>query len=315
MRKLAIAATFTAGVLALTACSSGDSETVVETEAGNVTQEEFYEALKAESGEQVLQKLVLQTILEDKYEVSDDQLEKELESYKEQFEEEQWEMVLAQSGFENEDKFKEELRLQMLQEMAATEDVEVSDDEIETRYDRMQYNIEARHILVADEETANEVKEKLDNGEDFASLAEEYSTDPGSAANGGELQPFSAGTMVSEFEDAVYSMEIDEISEPVESTHGFHVIQLLGKEEVEDVGELDDDMKEQLRRDIAATKVDNTAFQSKVNQLIEDAKINVKIDEFKDMFEVNAPAEAPAQDAPAEEEPAEDAETTEDSEE
>ncbi|GAA0300812.1 foldase protein PrsA [Gracilibacillus halotolerans] len=313
MRKLAIAATFTAGVLALTACSSGDSETVVETESGNVTKEEYYEALKAESGEQVLQKLVLKTILEDNYDVSDDEVDKELESYKEQFGEEQWDMVLLQSGFEDEDQFKEELRLQMLQEAAATEDVEVTDEEIEARYDRMKYTIEARHILVADEETANEVKEKLDNGEDFASLAEEYSTDPGSAANGGELQPFTAGDMVPEFEEAVYTMEIDEISEPVQSTHGFHVIQLLGKQEAEDIDDLDN-MKDQIRREIAATKVDNMAFQAKVNQLIEDANIDVKIDEFKDMFEIATP-EAPVEEEPADEESAEDTEATEDSEE
>lgn len=282
MKKLAIAATIVTGIFALSACSSADPETVVETKSGNVTKEEFYNALKEQNGEQVLQKLVLQTILEDKYEVSDEEVEKELETYKEQFGD-QWEMVLAQSGVD-EETFEEEMRLSLLQRKAATEDVEVTDEEVQTRYDRLHYKINARHILVGDEETANEVKEKLDNGEDFAALAEEYSMDPGTAANGGELQPFTAGDMVPEFEDAVYTMEVDEISDPVQSTHGFHVIQLLEKNDAEDVGEFDD-IKDQLKSDIAATKIDEAAFQAKIDKLFEDAKIKVKIDEFEDLFE------------------------------
>src|SRR5690625_7906522 len=76
----------------------------------------------------------------------------------------------------------------------------------------MKYELEASHILVEDEELANEIKGKLDKGEDFADLAKEYSTDS-SAEQGGELGFFTVGSMVPPFEDAAYNLEIDEISE------------------------------------------------------------------------------------------------------
>jgi foldase protein PrsA len=282
MKKLAIATTIAAGVLTLSACSE-EPEVVVETESGNVTKEDFYNELKATSGEQVLQQLVLATILQDKYEVSDEEIDAQLTTYKDQYGD-QWEAILQQSGYANEEDFREDLRINLLQEKAMIEDIEVTDEELQTRYEHMKTDLVASHILVADEATAKEVKQKLDDGEDFAKLAEEYSSDTKSAANGGDLGTFGAGEMVPEFENAAYALEVNEISEPVQSEHGFHIIKVTDRVEVEDVKPFED-VKEQLRTEIAKTKVDPAAAQTKVQGILDDAKIDVKIDEYKDLFE------------------------------
>ncbi len=77
---------------------------------------------------------------------------------------------------------------------------------------------------------ANELRQRLLNGEDFAKLAAEYSDDPGSAAQGGDLGWFGRGRMVSPFEEAAFSLPVGEISEPVKTDFGYHIIQVLERD-------------------------------------------------------------------------------------
>lgn len=290
MKKLAIIATITAGVIGLSACSPDeDPEVVVETSTGNITKEDFYEEMKATTGEAVLQQMVLTKILEDRYEIDDEEVDAQIDMYKMQYGE-QWEMVLMSSGFADEDDFRNELRMQMLQQEAMIEDIEVSDEEIETRYERLKEEVEARHILVEDEETANELKAQLDDGANFADLAEEHSTDTNSAVQGGELGFFSSGDMVIEFEDVAYGLEIGEISEPVASDFGWHIIQLTDRQEIESEIQDLDEIRENIRKEIAMGKVDESTAMEKMNQIIEDANVQINIDGFEDIFEMQEPA-------------------------
>ena len=91
----------------------------------------------------------------------------------------------------------------------------------------------ARHILVQDESLAVSIIEKLKSGEDFATLAKQLSEDTGSGANGGDLGWFGSGAMVAEFEAAVFALEKpgDITLAPVKSEFGFHIIQLIAKQE------------------------------------------------------------------------------------
>lgn len=89
--------------------------------------------------------------------------------------------------------------------------------------------VKARHILVGDLATADKVEGLLKKGGDFAKLAQQYSIDPGSKANGGELGWFKEGQMVAPFWKAASTQAVGVIGPPVRSPFGYHIIKVQGR--------------------------------------------------------------------------------------
>jgi len=113
-----------------------------------------------------------------------------------------------------------------------TADVKVSDGEAQQYYDqnidryRVADSREVRHILVKTKTEADKLRGELENGADFAALAKQHSEDPGSKEQGGKLT-VSKGQTVEAFDKAAFSLDTNEISEPVKTQYGYHIIQPL----------------------------------------------------------------------------------------
>ena len=125
--------------------------------------------------------------------------------------------------------------------------VKVTDKEVKDYYEKHKAEfvqpeqVRARHILVkvpakADEKQWAEAKKKAEmirakalKGADFAKLAQEYSDDPGSKGRGGDLGYFQKGRMVPEFEQAAFALKVGQVSQPVKTTFGYHIIKVEGK--------------------------------------------------------------------------------------
>lgn len=144
--------------------------------------------------------------------------------------------------------------------------------------------VKAQHILIridqnasaeADakaKETITMVAEKNKKGESFEALAQEYSEDPGSKINGGDLGFFSRGQMVKEFEDAAFSTELNTVSNPVRTAFGYHLIKVTNKKAADKIAFVD--VKQQIETTLLAEK-NRTALSNLISQLKE--KYEVKI--------------------------------------
>ncbi|MBD8014764.1 peptidylprolyl isomerase [Planococcus wigleyi] len=235
---IAIGAAAAAVIFMLVAFS--EDETVASVGDTKITKDALYEKMLASSGPAALDVLISNEVVNQEADkagvkVTQEELDAEMTVYEESYGgTEALEQALAASGMAITD-LKEEMEIYLKVEKIVGPDIKISDEQIKTYFEENKdaFNqpsqVEANHILVATQEEADEVKAKLDDGGDFAEMAAEYSTDTSNAENGGALGAFGAGEMAPEFEEAAFSMEVDEISEPVQTDYGFHIIQVTGK--------------------------------------------------------------------------------------
>lgn len=146
--------------------------------------------------------------------------------------------------------------------------------------------VSARHILVDKKELADEIAKKLKAGGDFAALAKEHSKDPGSKADGGSLGFFGKGQMVPPFEEAAFKLTKGQISEPVQSQFGWHIIQVDDRRSRQPPTFAQ--VKERILQSLISQKAQTVAaeLRGKAKVEIVDAELNKAINGMK-------PADAP----------------------
>jgi parvulin-like peptidyl-prolyl isomerase len=188
----------------------------------------------------------------------------------------------TKKGLDKTESFKakyEAVRKQLLQQeliAKVTENV-ATKEKIEAEYAKIsaemkgKKEVKASHILVKTEKEAEDIKKKLGaKGTKFAEFAKQYSEDTGTKANGGQLGYFTEGQMVPEFEKKALSMKVGEISDPVKTDFGYHIIKLEDKRDVKLPG------KEEASKMIA-NRLNQEAVQKYVEELQKAADIKLSM--------------------------------------
>jgi foldase protein PrsA len=185
----------------------------------------------------------------------------------------EWDKLLEEAGVEDEHIENYMGRLNIVNEILGKD---ITEEELKAEYAKRAENhafdiVTVSHILIStvnlestDNEAvrtkeealtiAGEIKDKLDRGEDFAKLAKEYSDDKGSAQNGGTIPDRNVNGYVEPFRNAVLELPIGEISEPVETDFGYHIIRVDSRKALE-YDELDESDKDSLRSAIISARL------------------------------------------------------------
>lgn len=185
----------------------------------NISKEELYNLLVKQGGREALDTLIAKKIIEQEARkqnvgASEAEIQQEMEKYYQSYGgEENFKQLVASSGYSLEDVREDvafNVKVKKLLEPRITITEEAMRQYFEANREEFaeKEQVKARHILVDSAEKAGEVKQKLASGGDFAQLAREYSTDPGTRDSGGELGFFETGQMAKEFEKAAFALAV-----------------------------------------------------------------------------------------------------------
>jgi foldase protein PrsA len=249
--------------LFVSACSNSggvnDDNVVAKVNGEVITKDDLYEILVEQNGEQALEVLITEKIIEleaakEKIEVSDEEIEDTMADIISQYgNEDGFKQALESYGYTVED-VRKDIEMNIKVEKLLEPQIEISEEEMKSFFEEnkqmfaTEEQVKARHILVDSEEQAKEIREKLLANEDFTELAKEYSLDTFTKEQGGDLGFFKRGQMVPEFEEAAFSLKVGEISEPIKSEYGYHIIKVEEKMEAKeaDFGESKEKIKDMI---------------------------------------------------------------------
>ena len=306
-------------VLTVTGCGKkaelDDNKTAVSLKGIKITATDYYNEIK-KSNISKLVDMIDHQLFDEKYESNDEEdqaVEKQINQLKQSYSDDTtFQSVIQQYfGVNSEDELEDMLRLEYKRNVAVEDFVadNLTDKEIEDYYDQnIIGDIKASHILITpdvDSDATDEEKEKaenkakkeaeriikkLDEGEDFAKLAEEYSDDEATAKNGGDLDYFNTDDMDENFMDAVKKLDNDEYTkEPVKTQYGYHIILKVDQKEKPKLKKVRDNIKTTL----ANNKLDNNStlhyqtlidIREKNNIKWQDDKLEKQYEELMDQL-------------------------------
>jgi parvulin-like peptidyl-prolyl isomerase len=171
-----------------------------------------------------------------------------------------------------------------------------SDQELKDYYDKHKeeftptIQIKASHILVKTEDEAKKVLERIKKGEKFGDIAKAVSIDPGSAKNGGDLGFFSKGQMVPEFEKAAANLNVNDISVPVKTQFGYHIIKVTDKKKGAPIEF--DKIRDMISQKLSGEK-QKGAFEQYLTELKKNYKVEINKDALAKVSAMPAKKEAP----------------------
>ena len=314
MNKKKIFALVLVATLMLTGCGKiatlkNGEEVVAKLDGKSITAEDLYDELKKQGGAITLTNMIDAFVVNKEIKTDDDAksyADAQLSSYKKSYQSygQDFNAALTSAGYADENEFKDELILEYKKNIVTENYVkdELTDDEIQKYYDDNIYgDIEARHILISpntkddmtDDEKdkaeekakkeAEDIIKKLDEGEDFANLAKEYSDDEGTASKGGKLT-VTYGSVVDEFWDGVNELKDGEYSkEPVKSEYGYHIIYRIKQKEKPKLDDVKDDVidkltEEKINNDSTLQTRALVALRKKYNLEISDDELKKSYD-------------------------------------
>lgn len=314
VNKKKIFALVLVATLMLTGCGKiatlkNGEEVVAKLDGKSITAEDLYDELKKQGGAITLTNMIDAFVVNKEIKTDDDAksyADAQLSSYKKSYQSygQDFNAALTSAGYSDENEFKDELILEYKKNIVTENYVkdELTDDEIQKYYDDNIYgDIEARHILISpntkddmtDDEKdkaeekakkeAEDIIKKLDEGEDFADLAKEYSDDEGTASKGGKLT-VTYGSVVDEFWDGVNELKDGEYSkEPVKSEYGYHIIYRIKQKEKPKLDDVKDDVidkltEEKINNDSTLQTRALVALRKKYNLEISDDELKKSYD-------------------------------------
>lgn len=299
---LAILLIILIGVATKNTKTSNGKDIVISVKGKTLTADELYKELKKQNGQTVAINLIDEYILNKEYKTTDEMKESAkatIESYKNTYGD-NYSSFLEYNGIANDSTLKD-LLIKNSKLNLVTEDYikdNLTEKEMKAYYEeKIVGDIEAKHILISytedsnlsDEENeakkneakakAEEVIEKLNNGEDFEKLAKKYSDDTATKDNGGSLGYFNTGDMVEAFEKAAYALDVNKYTtEPVETEYGYHIIMKTGQKEKPTYAKSKNKIKEKL---VEEKKEDQTISTKAMVALRKKYKINIKDKQVK----------------------------------
>jgi foldase protein PrsA len=217
----------------------------------------------------IAQKLLLQEALKNNITVSDKEIEEEYQREKEF----------------NKDITKEDVKNYLLINKLFeeyTKDVKITEEELKKYYEdnKDQFEtVKASHILVSDEKIAQDIYNRLMKGEDFATLAKEYSIDTATKDQGGDLGEFARGVMVPEFEQVAFSLKKGQISKAVKTDYGYHIIKSEGatlKSFDEVKGDIEAYLLNDKKNQVITEKYDALEKAAKIQKFPQNIKVSVR---------------------------------------